>query len=94
MRRACFSAYYWVHVLHNWGFLGVIVVLMVIYRPWDLGKNMPVPVLENMQNMEFEKSTTIFFFLVGVLRGGGGLLDLVYFEVFGRSNRSHVRVDQ
>ena len=30
MRRACFSAYYWVHVLHIWGSLGVIVVFMVI----------------------------------------------------------------
>ena len=39
MLRACFSAYYWVHVLHIWGSLGVIVVFVVIYRPWDLGKN-------------------------------------------------------
>ena len=37
MLRACFSAHYWDHVLHIWGFLGVIVVCMVIYRPWDLG---------------------------------------------------------
>ena len=61
MRRACFSAYYWVHVLHIWGSLGVIVVLMVIYRPWDLGKNMPVPVLENMQNMDFVSKPKINF---------------------------------
>ena len=38
MLRVCFSAYYWVHMLHIWGSLGVIVVFVVIYRPWDLGK--------------------------------------------------------
>ena len=40
MLRACFSAYYWVHMLHIWGSLGVIVVFVVIYRPWDLGKKL------------------------------------------------------
>jgi hypothetical protein len=39
MLRACFSAHYWVHVLHIWGSLGVIVVFMVMYRPFDLGQN-------------------------------------------------------
>ena len=38
MLRACFSAHYWGHVLHIWGSLGVIVVFMVIYRPWDFGR--------------------------------------------------------